>query len=130
MAVGTFMGMVFTVSQQKLLTPSNFKGSTGSDWATHDVVGGKSRSEWTGPKLKSYSFDLLLRAQDGVPPRATLSVLQQRAESCATDYFVIGGRPLSSFPFKITDISEEWGAVLAGGEMIECKVSLTVEEYL
>lgn len=130
MAVGTFMGVVFTVSSQKVLTPSNFKGGTGSDWATHDVVGGKSRSEWTGPKLKSYTFDLLLRAQDGVPPRATLNILHQRAESNATDYFIIGGSPLSAFPFKITDLSEEWGAVLAGGEMIECKVSLTIEEYL
>ncbi len=129
MAIGSFMGMVFTVSREKVLTPRNFKGSTGSDWATHDVVGGKSRSEWTGPKLKSYSFDLLLRAQDGVPPRATLDALQRYAESNATDYFVIGGSPLSPFPFKITELSEEWGAVLVGGEMIECTVSLTVEEY-
>lgn len=34
------------------------------------------------------------------------------------------------YPFKITDISDEWGAVLHGGAMVECKVSLTIEEYL
>ncbi|WP_418587646.1 phage tail protein [Gemmiger sp.] len=68
MAIGSFMGRVFTVSHTKIFTPSNLKGSTGSDWATHEVVGGKARSEWVGPKLKSYTFDLLLRAQDGVPP--------------------------------------------------------------
>ena len=72
MAIGSFMGRVFTVSHTKIFTPSNLKGSTGSDWATHEVVGGKARSEWVGPKLKSYTFDLLLRAQDGVPPRSTL----------------------------------------------------------
>lgn len=53
MAIGSFMGRVFTVSHTKIFTPSNLKGSTGSDWATHEVVGGKARSEWVGPKLKS-----------------------------------------------------------------------------
>lgn len=81
MAIGSFMGRVFTVSHTKIFTPSNLKGSTGSDWATHEVVGGKARSEWVGPKLKSYTFDLLLRAQDGVPPRSTLDYFQRMAES-------------------------------------------------
>ena len=106
MAIGSFMGRVFTVSHTKIFTPSNLKGSTGSDWATHEVVGGKARSEWVGPKLKSYTFDLLLRAQDGVPPRSTLDYFQRMAESSAVDWFVVGGVPLSPYPFKITDISE------------------------
>ena len=42
MAIGSFMGRVFTVSHTKIFTPSNLKGSTGSDWATHEVVGGKA----------------------------------------------------------------------------------------
>lgn len=58
MAIGSFMGRVFTVSHTKIFTPSNLKGSTGSDWATHEVVGGKARSEWVGPKLKSYTLPL------------------------------------------------------------------------
>lgn len=90
----------------------------------------KARSEWVGPKLKSYTFDLLLRAQDGVPPRSTLDYFQRMAESSAVDWFVVGGVPLSPYPFKITDISETWDAVLQGGVLVECKVSLTIEEYL
>ena len=113
MAIGSFMGRVFTVSHTKIFTPSNLKGS-----------------EWVGPKLKSYTFDLLLRAQDGVPPRSTLDYFQRMAESSAVDWFVVGGVPLSPYPFKITDISETWDAVLQGGELVECKVSLTIEEYL
>ena len=116
MAIGSFMGRVFTVSHTKIFTPSNLKGSTGS--------------EWVGPKLKSYTFDLLLRAQDGVPPRSTLDYFQRMAESSAVDWFVVGGVPLSPYPFKITDISETWDAVLQGGVLVECKVSLTIEEYL
>lgn len=130
MTVGSFMGQVFAVSDRKILTPLNLKGSTGSDWATHERIGGKASGQWVGAKNKKYTFDILLRAQDGVEPRATLEALQQAAESDKADYFVIGGRPLSVNPFCITEMSEEWNTVLAGGKLMECKVSLTVEEYV
>ena len=130
MATGSYMGRVFTVSSWRILTPSNLKGSAGSDWALHETVGRKARSQYLAPKLKSYSFDLLLRAQDGVSPRSTLMYFQRMAEAGMADWFVIGGRPLSPYPFKLTDVSDEWDAVLNGGAMVECKISLTVEEYL
>ena len=46
MAIGSFMGRVFTVSHTKIFTPSNLKGSTGSDgqhtksWAARPAVSG------------------------------------------------------------------------------------------
>ncbi len=78
--VGSYMGRVFTVSSQRILTPSNLKGSAGSDWANHEIIGKKARSQWVGPKLKSYTMDILLRAQDGVSPRSTLDYFQRAAE--------------------------------------------------
>ena len=77
MAIGSFMGRTFTVSDRRIFTPSNLKGQSGSDWATHDRTGAKARSQWIAPKLKSYSFDLLLRAQDGASPRSTLEALSE-----------------------------------------------------
>lgn len=127
--VGSFMGRVFTVSSRKIFTPSNLKGSAGSDWASHDIIGRKARSQWVGPKLKSYTMDILLRAQDGVSPRSTLDFFQRVAESQQVDWFVIGGRPISENPFRLVSVSDEWDAVLNGGALIECKVSLTIEEY-
>ena len=90
--VGSYMGRVFTVSSQRILTPSNLKGSAGSDWANHEIIGKKARSQWVGPKLKSYTMDILLRAQDGVSPRSTLDYFQRAAESQMVDWFIIGGR--------------------------------------
>ena len=57
--VGSYMGRVCTVSSQKILTPSNLKGSAGSDWANHEIIGRKARSQWVGPKLKSYTMEYL-----------------------------------------------------------------------
>lgn len=39
MAVGSFMGRVFTVSDSRIFTPSGLRGSSGSDWATHELIG-------------------------------------------------------------------------------------------
>lgn len=130
MALGSYMGMTFTVSDRRILTPSGLKGQGGSDWATHSRTGARARSQWIAPKLRKYQFDLLLRAQDGVNPRSVLRNFQRMAETNAADWFIVGGSPVSPYPFKITDISDEWGAVLHGGAMVECKVSLTIEEYL
>ena len=82
-----------------------------------------------GPKLKSYQFDIILRAQDGVNPRSTLKYFQKAAEKGYVDYFVLGGSPLSSNQFKLVSVSDEWDAVISGGVLIECKVSLEIEEY-
>ena len=106
--VGSYMGRVFTVSSQRILTPSNLKGSAGSDWANHEIIGKKARSQWVGPKLKSYTMDILLRAQDGVSPRSTLDYFQRAAESQMVDWFIIGGRPISDNPFKLVSVSDEW----------------------
>lgn len=129
MAVGSYMGKTFTVSRGKILTPSNIKGSTGSSWTKHDVIGGKPRSEYVGAKLKSYTFDLLLRWQDGVDPRSTLQFFQNKAESGEADWFIIGNAPVSPYPFALVECSDAWDAVIAGGKLIECKISLTLEEY-
>lgn len=124
------MGKVFVVSDRRIFTPSSMKGSTGGEWATHDVIGNKSRSQFVAPKLKSYQFDILLRAQDGVNPRKTLKDFQQAAEEGSVDYFVIGDSPISVNPFKLVSVSDSWDAVISGGTLVECKISLEIEEYL
>ena len=80
MALGSYMGVSFTVSDRRILTPSGLKGQGGSEWATHNRTGARARSQWIAPKLRKYSYDLLLRAQDGVNPRSTLRRLQRAAE--------------------------------------------------
>lgn len=130
MAIGSYMGQTFTVSDRRILTPSNLKGQTGSEWAAHNRTGAKARSQWIAPKLKRYTLDLLLRAQDGVNPRSTMQRFQSCAERPVADYFIVGNAPLSTYPFRIVDISDEWAAVLHRGVLVECKVTLTIEEYL
>lgn len=128
--IGYFMEKKFKVNDRKIFTINNLSGKSGSDWAVHEMSAGRNRSQYVAPKLRSYTFDILLRAQDGVNPRKTMEYFRKCSEQGKVDYFIVGGKPLSSNPFKITDVSEEWNTVLHNGILAESKISLTIEEYL
>lgn len=129
MTVATLGDVAFRVDAERIFTPNNISGSAGSDWATHSVSRGKPTREWVGPKAQKYTFEVLLRAQDGVPPRKMLAMLQSMAESNNAYWFVVGGETVGSLPFILTEISDEWGATIRNGKLIECTVKLTLEEY-
>ena len=52
------------------------------------------------------------------------------AEDGEVHYFIIGFAPLSENRFRITDVSESWDAVIKHGLLVQCKVSLTIKEYV
>ena len=128
--IGTMFGLVFEVTNTKLLTFRELSGSAGADWASHDIIGRKPMAQWTGPKARKYSCTVVLMAQYGVRPRATLEQLQRYAESGAVDWFVVGGAPLTPNQMKLNSVSDTWDVVLNRGELMQCTVKLELEEYL
>ena len=73
--VGSFGSIVFNVTESQVLTISSLSGTHGSNWASHDMALGKPKSEYIGPKVSGFTFEIMLRAQDGVPPRTMLKKL-------------------------------------------------------
>ena len=102
MQVGCFGGLVFSVDSNKVFTMQDIQGSTGSDWATHNTINGKPKSELTGQKLKAYKFTVTLDAQYGVKPREMLANIQRMAEEGTVDYLIIGSDPVGMCLFKLT----------------------------
>ena len=130
MYVGTYGDIVFNVSHLQVLTPSNISGSTGADWADHEVLGSKTKSQYLGPQLRSYQMDIQLSSSFGVAPRTALDRLQEMSENGEEHYRIIGLAPLSMNKFAIESISDTWDVVGRMGVLMECKVSLTFREYL
>ena len=128
--VGSFGSIVFNVTESQILTISSLSGTHGSNWASHDMALGKPKSEYIGPKVSGFTFEIMLRAQDGVPPRTMLKKLIKMAEGKEVYRLIIGSEPVGANPFKLTDVSSEWGTIHNDGSLVECKTSLTVEEYL
>ena len=130
MYVGTYGDIVFNVSHLQVLTPSNISGSTGADWADHEVLGSKTKSQYLGPQLRSYQMDIQRSSSFGVAPRAALDRLQEMSENGEVHYLIIGLAPLSMNKFAIESISDTWDVVGRMGVLMECKVSLTFRVYL
>ena len=114
----------------RTLTLSNFKGTSGAKWVDHEVIGGKAKSEYIAPKLMEYTCDILLDADHGVNPRKMLNRLKQMTENGEVHYFIIGFAPLSKNRFTITSMSDSWDAVIKHGLLVQCKVNLTIKEYV
>ena len=130
MYVGTYGDIVFNVSHLQVLTPSNISGSTGADWADHEVLSIKTKIQYLGPQLRSYQMDIQLSSSFGVAPRTALDRLQEMSENGEVHYLIIGLAPLSMNKFAIESISDTWDVVGRMGVLMECKVSLTFREYL
>ena len=127
---GYFMGVFFEVNDRRILTPSNLAGQHGSDWAIHNMIGGKGKSQWVGEKLRTYTFDILLRLQDGIDPWTVFNAFQRASEDHKADYFIIGNRPLSQNMFKITALTDSEHKILSNDVCVEMKLNMTIEEYV
>ena len=113
----------------RVLTLSNFKGKIEANWAEHEVLKGKAKPEFLNPKLREYTFDILLDSSLGVNPSRMKSRLEEMVESGELHYLIIGFAPVSKNRFRVTDVSEAWNVVLKHGLLTQCMVSLTIKEY-
>ena len=130
MAVGSLgNSILFTVSDQQVLTFSNMTRETAGRWASHEAMGVKPKAEFLGPGCQKVTLDIQLSGSLGVRPRRVLEAIEAMVESGAAEYLIIGTRPVGRNPFRVTGSSETWDTIYSGGELARAKVSLTLEEY-
>lgn len=130
MAMGSWGPFVFQVSDKKMLVLRDISRSAGSTWSTHNLIKGKPKAQYQAPALRGASGAVTLRADYGVKPRTQLEALATAAEGSRAYPLIIGGRPLSQYPMRLTSVSEAWNTVYNGGELFSAEVSLTFEEYV
>ena len=120
MAIGSWgPGLVFSVSDKKVLTFNDMSRTVASEWATH-----------RRPALQKLTFTMELNALLGVRPRAMLDKLGEYTEMGRVYPLVIGSRRIGKNKWRITNLSEAWETVLNRGELVRAKVTVTMEEYL
>lgn len=131
MAIGSWGSkIVFTVSDRKVLTFRDMTRTISADWATHSRIGLKDQVEYLRPALQKLTFTMELNALLGVRPRAMLDKLATCAEKGLVYPMVVGGRRVGKNRWRITNLSEAWETVLDRGELIQAKVTVTMEEYV
>lgn len=130
MSMGSWGSIVFKVSSRTVMVPKDITRKTGSNWATHNLISGKPKSQYQGAELRSVSLSVVLRADYGVRPRQQLERLANMAELPYAHPLIIGGKQLAKNPFRLVSVSETWNTVYNGGELFSAEVALTFEEYV
>lgn len=128
--VGLFGEIRFRVSDSRVLTFRNFKREISADWNSMERIGQKPLVEFGGPKLQSISFEMILDASLGVPPRAMLSRLERMTESGEAYDLVIGGKRIGAHSWVIVKCSQAWDVIQRRGEIYRAVVTLSLQEYV
>ena len=110
MQVGSFGPVVFEVTDKKVFTPDSRSRTNTSNWATHDRIEGKSRSQY-------------------LRPQATIDLLHTLAQSRQVYPLFMGGVPQAVNPFKLKECQEDDSLRLPTGELFSCEATLSFEEY-
>ena len=128
--IGTLGGIIFTTSSFMVLTPKGFQRSVSSRWATHELIGGRPKTQYIGPGLQSVSFEMTLKADYGVRPRLMLEILARMCESPLAYPLIIGGRPVGDHNWRVVSVSETYNVVYNFGELASATVQVSLEEYV
>ncbi|CAI3224149.1 phage tail protein [Clostridium neonatale] len=128
--IGAFGNIIFETSDKKILTFDGFTQKISGRWATHERIGLKSKQEFTGPALRTISFNITLNAVHGIKPREMLESLEKIVESGTANTLVIGTRAIGENKWILKEISETWDVIFNKGELFKATLSLLLEEYL
>ncbi len=121
--------ITFEVSSDKILTFSKLTRTVKGRWNTHNVISGKPISEFVGPDEGSIQLPIFLSVMHGISPRDTMEKIENAVENGTPLTFVVGGRKIGNYQWKITSMSETWNKVIKDGQLAEANVTLTLEEY-
>lgn len=121
--------IVFEVNANKILTPNGIKRTVGGRWENHNVVGEKPKMEFIGADTDETTMTVVLSAEHGVRPRATMEKLERAVEKGTVEYLVIGGKVVGKNKMFLKSISEEWDCVWSKGEVVKATMELVFEEY-
>lgn len=122
--------IIFTVSDEKVLTYNNMNRTVGASWATHSRIGKKDQVEYLRPNLQKMTFDISVDYNYGVDPRAMIEQMEKAAEGGELHRFIVGGKPVGRLNWRITSVGEVWEKIYNNGALTNAKLSITMEEYL
>lgn len=122
--------VIFEVSDETVMTLNNLTKDVSGNWAKHEIIGGKAKSEFIGPNLQAIKFTIHLNAMLGVRPVNVMDTLEKMVDQGEHEILAIGCRKIGSHTWKINSISETYKTILNKGEILSADVDLNLEEYI
>lgn len=128
--VGSLGGIKFNTSMRRVLTFHNYSRSGQAKFSTHDIIGKKSRLEYTGLDPEELTIEIQLMAGLRSKPEEELKKLRKMRDDGEVVSFIIGSKPVSQNKWVIQGLSEAvlyWGPK---GKISYATVNVTLKEYI
>jgi phage protein U len=129
MGIGSFAGIVFEVSADKVLTINDLSRSGSARWAVHDVNQKKPMPEFLGPGQDGMPFKIILKASHGVNPEETVNILRNFKDTGQVSSFILGSKPVGDGFWYLDDMSEGYKSIDKEGRILSIDVTVTLKEY-
>lgn len=121
--------IIFEVNGEKVLTFDKMTQTIKGRWAIQEPILGKPYTEFLGPGQRTISLPIYLSAMHGVGPRKTMERIEKAVESGTPYPLIIGNRKVGFYQWVITEMSETWGQVIQGGNLVSANLTLRLGEY-
>lgn len=128
-AMAKWGDITFSVNSDKVFSFKNMKRSYSARWASHDIIGKRPKMEFQGPGMDEITIEVILDAELGVKPRATMTKFRSAAKHGKVAYFYVGGKKVAVNKFYIASGAENWNEIWNKGELVKATASITFGEY-
>ena len=127
--IGTFGGLSFAVSSNKVSTFDDLKWDTSAAYATHDRHLQPDLLEFLGPDPEQITVKMKFSVFLGVNPLKSVNDLRRMVREGTAERLVIGGRVYGDYKWAITKVSSAMKTFDNRGNCWAAEVTVTLKEY-
>lgn len=122
--------VLFTVSDDFVLSPENMKWSGSARYATHQRHNTHALTEYTGMDPDGFTFDITLTAMLGIVPMDEIVKLWKYERDGEAVALTIGSKGYGKYRWNVVKHSTKITYTDGRGEVYAAVVSVTLQEYL
>ena len=123
---GSFGEIIFEVSSKKVKTFDSFKRQTSAKYAKHDIVGKKTKLQFTGLNLKEISFSIKLSTLLGVNVEEEIEKLNKILESEKSHKLILANEDCGNYALESFD--EDFSILGKNGAIKSVNINLKLIE--
>ena len=128
--LGSLGRIIFQVSDQRILTLSDYSREMKARYTTHEVIGSKPILEYLSPDLQSIKFKMQFSASLGVNPLSEIEKICEMCENGEISYLIIGNTVIGNNKWVIESVSESEDIWTPEGNLLYSEIEVNLREYI
>lgn len=129
MPIASFSGKVFEVSSNKIYNFDGYTRAYSLDTEQQEQEGAKPSTYIKGESLETLSFNISFDARF-IDIESEVKSWFEICKSKKPDFFILGGKPVSSNKFLLKSVSESDSIIDNKGKKLKQKLDIKLEEFV